>query len=97
MHAPEPRGVGSWQMGVKGTVSHDSALVFILGSQRQDSLPSRREQLNDPLRSLPFPEQHQEQLPSPKSGGEVPIPRWAEPEGAPLQGGTRVLGAPTRE
>ena len=75
---------GRWELRVRFPT--DSALVFILGSQRQDSRPSRREQLNEPLRSLPFPEQHEEQLPSPKSGGE----------GALLQGGTRVLGAPSR-
>lgn len=33
VHVPRPRGVGGWQMGVKGTVSH-GCLVFILGSQR---------------------------------------------------------------
>ena len=57
MHqSPKGWEAGRWEMRVQFPT--DSALVFILGSQRQDSQPSRREQLNDLNRSPPFPEQH---------------------------------------
>ena len=68
----------------------DSAPVFILGSQRPDTQPSRREQLGNPHLLPPLLEEHQRQLPSPRSGGGVSLLTVGRTTGHPTPGRNKV-------
>lgn len=84
MRVPKPKGVGGWQIGAEGAISHRLCPRFHLGKPEAGLTALQREKLGNPHLPPPFLEQHRGQLPSPKSGGEVPILTMGEPQGTPL-------------
>eukprot|EP00069_Balaena_mysticetus_P021255 bmy_13563T0 len=102
VRVPEPRGVGGWQTGAEGAISHRICPRFHPGKPEAGLTALQREKLGNPHLPPPFLEQHRGQLPSPTSQEErCPSSPWENhrvPHSRKKQGlRTRVLDAPIGE